>query len=157
MGGQGKSGLAYYFQNLVRDHDDHNFNEWADQQDDLPEYHIAPLDFSFAESRDPAEALFKLRGALANTKIDFFHFDLAFSYYLAKVSPGVNMREKYSSLFDNKHSLFYDLILLGSLIPDPAIISASVIIGTHWKYLVKHKSRQADCFISQGKKLEVQG
>lgn len=158
VGGQGKSELSRYFQNLVRDHDGLNFSEWANKQGNSPEYHVAPLDFGFVESRDPAEALFKLRGALtlAGAKIDFFHFDLTFSYYLAKASPGVDMRQRYSVLFSDTHSLFYDLILFGTLVPEPTISVPSMIIGTLGKHLQNYKSRQRDWYNSEGKRLEAQ-
>ena len=80
VGGQGKRKLSRYFQNLAHDHDNRTFSEWARQQGSLLEYYVAPLDFGTAESRDPANALFKLRSSLAGTGINFFHFDLAFSY-----------------------------------------------------------------------------
>ena len=157
VGGQGKSELSRYFQDLAPDHENRTFSEWAKEQVTLPAYRFALLDFGFSEDRNPAEALMKLRSSLADAKIDCFHFDLAFSYYLAKASPGVTMREKYPNLFSSEHGLFYDLFSLGgSLISELTISIPLVIIGALGRYAQRHKNKRTDWYNGKGKELEAQ-
>ena len=149
VGGQGKSELFRYFQDSKTDQDDLTFSAWAKKHGPLPEYHIAPWSFHVPENRDPAEALIKLRSALAKAKIDFFHFDLAFSYYLKAASPNLDMNDEYPELFRGDYALFHDAVdIIGAFVP---AVSALNILSKHALQL---RPKQLRWYQEKGKALE---
>lgn len=149
VGGQGKSELFRYFQNLKTDQDDLTFNAWAKKRGPLPEYHIAPLSFHILENRNPGEALIKLRGALAEAKIDFFHFDLAFSYYLKAASPNLDMKKRYPELFRGDYALFHSAAdIVGVFVPAVTVLNALS------KQTLQLRPRQLRWYQKTGKALE---
>ena len=153
VGGQGKSALFHYFQDKRVDQEEKLFSAWAEQHGELPEYRIASVNFRNSRFQtNPAAALMELRHGFIGTGIDFFRFDLAFSYYLGKNASKLTLETEYPSLFRDDHELIFDLISLGSLICPPATAPLT-ILSTLGPYIHKLKPKNAAWYRSEGQGL----
>jgi len=127
VGGQGKTTLVDYFLDNKVDQDNKTFSEWAKTKQNLPNYLISSVDFRQNLYQQPQEALMKIRQGFLEAKIDFFNFELAFSYYLKKSNKYHNIETAYPELFRQESSIINDF---ADVISDfvPGITLAKLLI-----------------------------
>ena len=160
VGGQGKSALFDYLQDSgPLDQDGKRFSELVKQKSKAFDYKLALVDFNNSLYRQSFEALIKLRIDFLGSGIDFFRFDLAFTIYLARVYPHMDMMAKYAKLFRGDNEYLYDFANIASVgvaIVNPPAALAITLVATLGKHLNRLNPKQKSWYLTEGKTLENQ-